>query len=499
MKNQITKTSENTGRSVAVSHSETSSNDTPAFQFTDNREEAVTQRKLQVMANNSAQVRQLKSLQEMANYNRPASVIQKMDGDPKDMKADIPPVAAAAAVVPAAAAAATAVPYNKVDNVGWRLTKNGSVIMFELVDGTTFSTSGTKEFEHVIDILWQQERITELVNLAIAVSAAGKETADKVSAAMLFTGYKDQINNVLKRKRATYVSSGSDLNDFLIYTGQLFSWTPEMLNNRLLLNPKWGGKPNEPNIIRKKIISVALEARKTLTKPQKDLWENNAGDYTEESDLGLVDKRISNYAAKVKAFAESIKGKKVEAIKQLNELYTIAAVELLPELYKTGLFPPLELVPMGEDCTFSREAWKMRIDYKPMPLVVMSELSASVLHETRHVEQAWALSTIAKKKIPVNADIVKKIGKGCPYPADIGKQVKDTATRGESFHVKWEEVEKLQGMLSLTLKDDAAVESVDWSLLKKYFDLIYWYYNHPREYDAYASEQVYTHAYKKLK
>jgi hypothetical protein len=67
MNTHADKTQENKSQSVANAFSQKSSSSESTFQFVDNRPEAVTQRKLQEMANNSPQVSQLRAIQEMAN------------------------------------------------------------------------------------------------------------------------------------------------------------------------------------------------------------------------------------------------------------------------------------------------------------------------------------------------------------------------------------------------------------------------------------------------
>jgi hypothetical protein len=61
------KTEENKSQSVSAPDSQIQSGEKSTFQFVDNRPEAVAQRKLQEMANNSRQVSQLMAFQEMAN------------------------------------------------------------------------------------------------------------------------------------------------------------------------------------------------------------------------------------------------------------------------------------------------------------------------------------------------------------------------------------------------------------------------------------------------
>lgn len=63
------KTKENKSQSGAKAVSQKQSNAVSTFQFVDNRPEAVAQRKLQEMANNSQQVKQFKAFQEMTNQN----------------------------------------------------------------------------------------------------------------------------------------------------------------------------------------------------------------------------------------------------------------------------------------------------------------------------------------------------------------------------------------------------------------------------------------------
>jgi hypothetical protein len=67
MNTHADKTQEKKSQSVVNAVSQKQSGAESTFQFVDNRPEAVAQRKLQEMANNSTQVKQLKALQEMAN------------------------------------------------------------------------------------------------------------------------------------------------------------------------------------------------------------------------------------------------------------------------------------------------------------------------------------------------------------------------------------------------------------------------------------------------
>ena len=318
---------------------------------------------------------------------------------------------------------------------------------------------------------------------------------------MILDVHKEKFIAAAKRDRATQ-GSGSDLNDFLLHMGQMFASAigfPALLNEREILgNRKWAGKTENGNKIRRKIISVAMAALTEVTPKQQELWEGNAGEYTEE-DLGLVDSRIGEYAAAVKVYAGKIKGQKVNAAGQIQDLYHIAATILLPELTKAGLFPKLDIAAYGEDCLFRRSEWLIRIDKPPVPLEVIDVLSASILHETRHIEQAWALCTVTPvKDLSTMKDVANSIKSLCKYPVTKGKQVVETAKRGERYHIKWDEIETLQLKLGLSLAEDAAIDSIDWAALATYFQKISWYYNHPREYDAYGSEQKYRVAYRKL-
>lgn len=70
MNTHADKTQENKSHSVANWFSQKQSSGQSTFQFVDNRPEAIAQKKLQEVANNSLQVKQMKAFQEMAN-NRP--------------------------------------------------------------------------------------------------------------------------------------------------------------------------------------------------------------------------------------------------------------------------------------------------------------------------------------------------------------------------------------------------------------------------------------------
>lgn len=66
MNTHADKAQENKGRSVTNEFSQKHSSGESTFQFVDNRPETIAQRKLQKMANNSAQVKQLMAFQELA-------------------------------------------------------------------------------------------------------------------------------------------------------------------------------------------------------------------------------------------------------------------------------------------------------------------------------------------------------------------------------------------------------------------------------------------------
>lgn len=65
------KAQENKSQSVSAADSQMQNGGKSTFQFADNRPEAVTQRKLQELANNSPQIRQLGVFQEIANREEP--------------------------------------------------------------------------------------------------------------------------------------------------------------------------------------------------------------------------------------------------------------------------------------------------------------------------------------------------------------------------------------------------------------------------------------------
>lgn len=69
MNTHADKTQENKGRAVANSLPKQQSNGEPAFHFVDNRPETIAQKKLQEMANNSPQVKQLTAFRAMFDKN----------------------------------------------------------------------------------------------------------------------------------------------------------------------------------------------------------------------------------------------------------------------------------------------------------------------------------------------------------------------------------------------------------------------------------------------
>jgi hypothetical protein len=76
MNTHADKTQENKSQSVSNDESQMQRGGESTFQFIDNRPEAVAQRKLQEMANNSTQVKQLRAIQDMANNSVQANVTQ---------------------------------------------------------------------------------------------------------------------------------------------------------------------------------------------------------------------------------------------------------------------------------------------------------------------------------------------------------------------------------------------------------------------------------------
>lgn len=69
MNTHADKTQESKSQSVANTHTQQQSGGEPTFKFVDNRSEAITQRKLQEIADNSQQAKQLNFFQEIANNN----------------------------------------------------------------------------------------------------------------------------------------------------------------------------------------------------------------------------------------------------------------------------------------------------------------------------------------------------------------------------------------------------------------------------------------------
>ncbi len=94
MNTHADKTQKNTIPSVANAFSEKRSGREPTFQFVDNRPEALSQRKLQEIANNSSQAKQTAQLQAMADDHsaRKRHLIKKNEnntGLPDSLKSGI--------------------------------------------------------------------------------------------------------------------------------------------------------------------------------------------------------------------------------------------------------------------------------------------------------------------------------------------------------------------------------------------------------------------------
>jgi len=94
MHSHADKTQENKNQSVSAVDSQRQSGGESTFQFVDNRPEAVAQRKVQEMANNSPQVSQLKAFQEMADthsarQHQPVQKKENKTGLPDNLKSGI--------------------------------------------------------------------------------------------------------------------------------------------------------------------------------------------------------------------------------------------------------------------------------------------------------------------------------------------------------------------------------------------------------------------------
>jgi hypothetical protein len=76
MQKQAEQSPESINQSVANSLSSSKGNNASTYQFVDNRPVAVAQRRLQQMADQSAQVRQLRAFQEMANTSQQRNAAQ---------------------------------------------------------------------------------------------------------------------------------------------------------------------------------------------------------------------------------------------------------------------------------------------------------------------------------------------------------------------------------------------------------------------------------------
>ena len=84
MSTQAEKTQENTSQSVSTPDVQMESGSESSFQFVDNRPKAVTQLKLQEMASNSAEVRQIAQLQVMVNnYSAQHQLVLKKENKKK--------------------------------------------------------------------------------------------------------------------------------------------------------------------------------------------------------------------------------------------------------------------------------------------------------------------------------------------------------------------------------------------------------------------------------
>jgi hypothetical protein len=445
---------------------------------------------LQAAVGNSSQVKQLKQYQAMADNGRslqktlPAVlVLQKMNGDGKEEKKKVvtepeeePLVESDAVIKP---------------------VKGGTVLEFTLYDGIYFSTENNTEFDKVIEILWNQGRMKDLRTVYMGIILKCNKTME----GLIFQGFADKVMAWIKRNPGEF-KKGKTLDEFITHVAKGFSWMPEGLVDLMATSGLWAGQSVNDIALRLRILAAAREAGKKLSQKQLELQEGNAGDYEDDKDFGLIDARSATFAAAVKAYADQQKGKKVKPQQQITCLYNLACNILLPELTQVGLFPPLNFVGFGEDCLFKRSEWIMCIGYEPIPLEVVDELSASILHETRHVEQAWIICSKRwfKKELltGIKPAICDSIKKNCKYPEDTGKQVLEQSIRGAKFKVDHDSLDQVRSELGLSLTIDTPVTEVNWAKFEEFFGRIFWYYNHPREADAYASEAKYKTSYKAL-
>ena len=146
-------------------------------------------------------------------------------------------------------------------------------------------------------------------------------------------------------------------------------------------------------------VGEAMTAHEAKPTDSKHHFVNPAGrgvlptgDVSQLSTSGLLGPRADAYLSKVRAIEADLPQLAAEPEKIIERLYEAASLTLLPELTKVDLFPQLVIDDAGDEGTFSRSRWLMEIpvydelDAGPKDL---REISATVYHETRHVEQAW--------------------------------------------------------------------------------------------------------------
>ena len=221
---------------------------------------------------------------------------------------------------------------------------------------------------------------------------------------------------------------------------------------------------------------------------------------------GLVPSRMGHYYSQVKVLEKS----NSSSAEIIRKLYIVSRLCLLPELGAD--FPELQITDDGDGASFNRFNWTMEI---PREWALgwtrgdsLQELSASILHETRHVEQAWVSVQHFKRKEPRSgvavwaskafvsekaAKILEKVA--LPNSLDLRYRLDRPGWQvGPEYEHKYsklrDQLDEVRGALSMAKSFGIGQENVP-KLREEHDELFKKYMNHPRERDAFDVENEY--------
>ena len=234
---------------------------------------------------------------------------------------------------------------------------------------------------------------------------------------------------------------------------------------------------------------------------------------------GLVLPRIAEYHTWVKKFEQLPPDQRDDPKKIVKRMYQASKNVLLPEL--KDIYPPLVIDEGGDDAEFSRSKWVLTIPVSDELAegkgTDLADLSTTVLHETRHLEQAWFEAVIKSRprrgfrsktptqlagEVEIPVDVFKKLVK-IPIPGrtnvDFMDPILQTSKKEKSAHAA-----RMSRLADLRFRD-----RIDPELLKdlgqepltaeeniEMGQLMEQYKAYPREADAFMAEDAYKAFYQ---